>query len=160
MDRQQIIDELKQYFKTHELVGPNVYHKYNGDDRCFSVFRTDILHCLLIIRKELGKKITVNNWYWGGIFDERGFRDNLQPIAEERTLDRRLYLSGHVLGAAFDFHVEGMSSERVREWCKDNFRLFPCKIRLEHKLNGNIISWVHIDTKWFEDTPKVYLFSV
>ena len=162
MNRDQIIERLKNYFELYELVSPNVYNKYG--ESAWYVFRTDTLHCLLIIREKLDKPIHINNWYFAKpgerVFDERGYRDNLSNIAEEKTLDGVLYLSGHVLGCAFDFHINGMSSTSVRNWIVENGDLFPCKIRLERRLNGKPISWVHFDTKHSVNNPKVYLFDV
>ena len=158
MTRNNIIKELKNYFKIHELVGEEVYNKYK--DNSWFVFRTETLHCLLIIRKGLNVSITINDWFWGGIYDERGYRDNLQPITSEKTIDGILYLSGHPLGCAFDLIAKGMTAEKVREWIIDNKHLFPCKIRLEHLKKGKPISWTHFDTKYFEGNEKIYLFNV
>ena len=160
MSRSDVIKELKNYFQIYELVGPDVYRKH-GENAWF-VFRTETLHCLLIMRKGINKSFTVNTWFWDGIYDERGYRSNIQPIVEEKTLDGILYVSGHPLGCAFDFKVKDMSSDLVREWIVKNAASFPCKIRLEN-INiskGRSISWVHFDTKYYEQNPKVYLFNV
>ena len=158
MTRLEIIKGLKNYFAIHELVGPDVYFKYK--DNSWFVFQTDALHCLLIMREKIGKPFTINNWFWHGQYDERGFRDNLSHIFREKTFEDKLYLSGHVLGCAFDFKVKNMSSPEVRNWIVNNPNLFPCKIRLENRLNGKPISWVHFDTKYYEKNPKIYLFDV
>jgi len=156
MSRTEIIKELKNYFQIYELVGENVYNKYR--ENSWFLFRTETLHCLLIIRKGLDKSITVNDWFWGGIYDERGYRDNTQDILEEKTLDKVLYLSGHVLGCAFDLKIKDMSSERAREWIIKNEHLFPCKVRLEHRKNGKPISWLHFDTNTLKTIIKyIYL---
>lgn len=158
MTRADIIKDLKNYFAIYELVGKDTYEKHS--DNSWFVFRTEALHCLLIMREGIGLPFTVNDWYWGGRFDERGYRSNIQHIAKEKTLDGVLYLSGHPLGCAFDFKVKEMGSESVRTWIIENEDLFPCKIRLEHKKNGKPISWVHFDTKYYEKNPKTYLFNV
>jgi len=158
MSRDEIIKDLKNYFIIQELVGPNVYNKY-GDNSWF-VLQTDILHCLLIIREERGNPITVNNWHKNGQYDERGYRDNLSHIYYEKTLDNSLYLSGHVLGCAFDFTEKNISAQETRNWIFNNENLFPCKIRLEHRFNGKPISWCHIDTKHYESNNKVHFFDV
>lgn len=155
MNRSDIINELKPYFKPYELVSEAVYKKM-GDDS-WSCFRTETLLCLLIMRVGIDKPFHINNWYWGGNFDERGYRENISDIVKRKT---GLYLSGHVLGAAIDFHINGMSSDLVREWIVENEDMFPCKIRLEEKdAKGNPISWVHFDTIDYAKNPKVYLFD-
>jgi len=159
MTRFETINELKTYFKPYELVDKITYDKYGNESWQF--FHTDLLKSLLIIRKGLGKSITINDWYWGGHinwkgereeYDERGIRHNISPIVKNKTT---LYLSGHVLGMALDFDVKGMTAEEVRAWIVKNANLFPCKIRLE---DG--VTWCHLDVKETSTNPKVYLFNV
>ena len=96
----------------------------------------------------------------GGEFTQRGLRDNLTPIFKSKFENNRLYLSGHVLGMAIDFDVKGMTANEVRNWLAESDYLFPCKIRLERKLKGKFINWVHLDVKSQDKNPKVYLFDV
>ena len=156
--RQDIIDEAKKYFKIQELVSKTVYNAYG--EGSWALLQSDILMCLCLIRVGINKPIHVNNWDNGGVFDERGFRENISDIASRKTEQGKLYTSGHLLGMAIDFHINGMSSEKVRDWIVEHEDIFPCKVRLERKLNGKPISWVHIDTKYYDDNPKVYLFDV
>ena len=158
MERRQIIENLKVNFRIEELVSREVFHAYGED--AWALLDTDTLHVLMILRGYIDKPITINNWLWGGHFDERGFRENICDICKGKTDKGKLYTSGHVLGKAIDFHVDGLSSDLIREWMLDNMELFPCKIRLENELNGTPISWVHFDTKYYEKNPKVYLFNV
>ena len=109
----------------------------------------------MIVREGLNKPITVNNWHIGGRFEQRGLRDNTQPIVKDKTIKGKLYLSAHVLGKAVDFDVKGMTAQKVRQWIVDNHELFPCKVRLEDGVN-----WVHLDVISEEKNPKVYLFKV
>jgi hypothetical protein len=114
---------------------------------------------MYIIRKNLGKPITINNWYWNGKFSQRGLRTNVQQMFKNAFIRHVLYLSAHVLGRAVDFDVQGMKAQEVREWIVANEHLFPYKIRLEETINGKPITWVHLDTIFEEKNPKVYLFS-
>ncbi len=162
MTRDRIISELKHFFDIRELVGSRVYAKHGKESWMF--FDTDLLHCLLITRKGINKPFHVNNWHVSNsnqiVYDERGFRDNQQRLFKDKTLDGIMYLSGHVTGKAIDFKVDGMSSENVRRWIVANAKLYPCKLRLEHKMRGKIISWVHFDVYQIERHPKIYLFNV
>lgn len=158
MTRQQIISELQDYFKIHELVGSWTYRIHK--DRAWKFFSTEALHALLITRKGIGKPMTINNWKWGGRFSQRGLRTNMQNIFRQMFKSKRLYLSGHVLGEAFDFDVQGMSAESVRGWIIDHAYLYPMKIRLENLKNGKPINWVHLDTIQEDHNPEVYLFNV
>ena len=158
MERIEIITEVKKYFKLEELVSEAVYKKY-GETAWF-IFSTELLTCLLLVRVGIGKPITVNTWHVGGKFDERGYRENLSDIVLAKSTKEELYVSGHVLGIAVDFTVKGMTAPEVREWIVDNQDMFPCKIRLERSINGRLINWVHLDTKYYEENPKVYLFDI
>jgi len=169
MTRQEIITDLKPYFDIRELVEKKTYNKLG--DNAWSLFATEALHTLLILRKNLNRRITINDWKWNGSSQQRGHRSNLSQIVKDRTKRNILYLSGHPLGMAFDILVNGMEAEEVRNWIKENKDIFPYKIRLEHlhkdthpnsPTYGEMIpiSWVHIDVKYYEDNPKVYLFNV
>jgi len=160
MTRIEIIDKLQNYFGIYELVDRQVFETFGATSWQF--FDTDTLHTLLVIREGLGKPIHINNWKWNGNYQERGLRTNVGTISRRATNRGKMYLSGHVLGKAFDFKVEGMKSEDVRHWIEDNQELLPTKIRLEHiKLKtGRPITWVHFDTKFLDKNPKVYWFNV
>lgn len=162
MTRKEIIDGLSKYFGIYELVDKQVYETFG--ETAWQFLETEALHVLLVIRVGIGKPIDVNNWKWGGGYQERGLRTNVGSISSEKTRQGRLYLSGHVLGNAFDFKIQGMKSDDVRQWIVDNQDLFDddVKIRLENiKLStGKTISWVHFDTKYLDRNPKIYLFNV
>jgi len=158
MKRKEIIQNLKKYFIIQELVGPNVYNKHKNQS--WFVFDTSALHSLLLLREGIGKPFLINNWYWDGIYDERGFRDNIQFIFYGATLKKKMYLSGHVLGKAFDITITDMDAEFVRKWIVLHQDIFPCKIRLEHLKNGVPITWLHIDTCDYPENPKIYFFNV
>lgn len=160
MTRNEIIDKLSNYFGVYELVDKQVFETFG--ETAWQFFDTEALHTLLVIREGINKPIDINNWKWGGNYQERGLRTNVGNISKRATNRGKLYLSGHVLGKAFDFKIKGMKSEDVRFWIDDNQDLLPCKIRLEHiKLKtGNPISWVHFDVKQLQKNPKVYWFNV
>ena len=155
MDRYRIINQLKNYFEIYELVDESVYKK--DGQRAWRYFSTDLLHCLLIIRKELNKPITINDWFWNGQFSQRGLRHNLSDLVINKN---RPYLSAHMMGKAIDFDVKGMTAGEVRKWLYDNPHKMPCKIRLENRLKGQPINWVHLDIIDEKTNEKIYLFDV
>ena len=158
MNRFDVIKELKKYFKIYELVGPQTYKKHG--ERAWRFFSTDALLMLLITRENLKRPMTINNWFWGGPFSQRGLRTNIQNLFRQITKSFKLYLSGHVLGEAFDFDVEEMTAEEVRQWVLENQHRYPSKIRMEHLKNGKPINWVHMDAIQEEHNMKVHLFDV
>lgn len=157
MDSKQLYREFLDYFKLEEVFREDVLIQYGRNTNLLlSRFDPRLLETMVFIRKELGP-ITINNYLWGGDLDERGFRDNDGPMVRGKG---RPYLSAHVIGAAFDFDVEGMTANEVRAWLKDNSDKLPYKIRLERKYNGSYILWVHLDVCDEPDNPKVYEFDV
>lgn len=152
MNRNDIIKELGSYFDLQELVGPKEY----GRDKnlCWRYFRTELLHTLLVVRRDILKTpMTVNNWNAGGSFSQRGFRSNVSDIVKKKTVAGDLYISAHSLGCAVDFDAKGMSAEEARSKIISNKNLLPYPIRLE---NG--VTWVHLDTYDSGSGDKVTLF--
>ena len=158
MKREKIIIELKKYFRVQELVGKYTYKRHK--DRSWKFFSTEALHMLLILRVNIDRPITINTWHLGGKLSQRGLRSNLSNIFRQMFKSQKLYLSGHVLGEAFDLDVKTMSPREVRNWIQINKNLFPFKIRLEHLKGGKEINWVHIDCIQESHNPEVYLFNV
>jgi hypothetical protein len=147
--------KITDYFCIEELVDKMVFDKYG--QAAIKFIDKDILACLLVIREGIGFPMTVNNWKWGGRFSQRGLRHNMSALVKNK---KRVYLSAHIFGKAFDFDVQGMTAVEVRKWIVENADLFPCKVRLERNMNEKPISWVHIDTMSDGSKPKVYQFDV
>lgn len=139
-----------EYFELYELVSPEVYKKYG--ERAWVFIDPRLIDNLDWLRKELGVPITVNSWFWEGAFEQRGLRENTSSIVKGKTAKGVIYLSGHVLGMAADFDVEGMEAMDVRLWIIKNKRRLPHPIRLEDGVN-----WVHMDV--FDYGVKVYVFK-
>lgn len=139
-----------QYFQLYELVCPEVYNKFG--DRAWGFLDEKLLVTLDWIRRTLDRKITVNNWYNGGRFDERGLRCIQCKMVHDKCMQGQVYVSGHILGRAADFDVDGLEAGEVRVWLAANKDKLPYNIRLE-----NHVSWVHLDT---EDTgKKIHIFT-
>mgnify|MGYP003641594648 FL=1 len=162
MTRKEILDKIKEsgYFIIQELVGKEVYEKH-GDNSWF-VLSTELLETIYFIRHKKGQSMTVNTWHRGGRFKERGHRANIQHIVKSKTDKDILYTSAHPLGMGIDFTFKEEKAEDTRNWLLSIKDELPHKIRLEHRYasTGIPITWVHLDTKYFEQNPKVYLFNV
>jgi len=158
MTDEEIYKEIKEYFSIKELVSKAVYKKYGESAWKFMCPR--LLHTLLIIRKEVGKPITINNWHNGGVFSQRGLRSNVGSIFLSKFKKGRMYLSAHVMGRAIDFDIKGMTAPGVRNWLETIEDKLPYKIRLENEMNGKQISWVHLDMFWEEKNKDIYRFNI
>ena len=158
MSDEEIYKEIQKYFDIQEFVNKATYTKYGINAWQFLCPR--LLHTLLIIRKGLGKPITINNWHQGGKFSQRGLRTNIGQIVKGKTLKGMMYLSAHVMGKAVDFDVKGYKAEDVRDWISLNAEKLPYKVRLEQNMKGKPTTWCHMDVFYNKNNPKVYRFNV
>ncbi len=152
MTKQEIIQQLKNFFVIEELVCPDVVKKFG--EKAWGLFDKDILEALLWVRVNLGKKIIINTYKWGGKYSQRGLRCNLCSLVREKVLREELYVSAHILAKAFDYDVEGMTAEEVRQFLLQHTKDFPVKIRLEKG-----VGWVHMDTYDNGGLEKVSFFN-
>lgn len=146
MERQEIINKLKEYFRIGELVCDHVYAKFG--DRAWMFLSTELLHTLLVLRTEIiNEPIVVNT----ATMKQRGLRCNMCPLVKAKT---SVYMSAHCLGKAIDFHVPGKTAEQVRQLIKANADKLPYKIRLERDT-----SWVHLDVYDSGSKDKITMFK-
>lgn len=128
------------YFHLTELVCPDVYEKYG--DMAWLFLDEKIVVTLDSIRRMLNKPITINNWYEGGQFSQRGLRCNTCSLVKEKTLRNQIYLSAHVTGRAIDFSVQDLDSAEVAIWIAYNKAKLPYNLRIERETVG----WTHLDS--------------
>ncbi len=134
-----------EHFKIQELVDKPTYEKYG--ESAWMFFNPVALKTLDGIRDYFNKPITVNNWASGGNMDSRGLRSPNDNTGSKWGF--------HPKGNAFDFSVQGMTADEVREIIIEHQNEEPfCDItRME--IN---ITWVHIDFANV-DVDKIYLFK-
>ena len=147
MTRQQIISEVKKYFKINELVCDHIFNAKR--DGAWNFLDTDYLHALLVIRRDiLAAPMVCNN----GVSTQRGMRCNKCDIVRRKT---NVYISAHILGKAGDFTVSGMTAEEARRKIKASAALLPCPIRIEKD-----VDWLHFDVRSQDGySCKVYEFK-
>lgn len=155
MEINELICEVKQYFKIQELVSRAVYQKY-GEEKCWSLFRKETLECLLVIRRDILKVgLVCNDWVYGGKNHARGWRENTCTRCRNKTNSGIIYASAHVLGCAFDLVSAKMSADEMRKLIIENAYLLPHQVRLEAN-----VSWLHFDTCVLpNETKKVTTFT-
>lgn len=84
------------------------------------------------MREHYKRAITINNWYTGGSFRNRGFRPMTGNVGAK--------YSQHRFGRAVDLDVYGIPAEQVRNDIRSG--LFPEITCIEKDVN-----WVHIDVR-------------
>ena len=141
-----------EFFDLEEIVCKHVFDKFGVI--AWQFFDDRALRTIDFIRQRLNKRITVNNWHEGGSFSQRGFRCTQCQLIVDAVNDQRVYCTPHARGVAFDFDVEGLVAEEVRQWLIKNYGILPYAIRLE-----NHVSWVHMDTVDNNGQIKVLLFN-
>jgi hypothetical protein len=149
MNRDEIIREVKRFFDVTELVCDHTYAKWG--EKSWQFLDTDLLNCLLIIRRDIIKMPLYCN---GKSAHQRGLRCNRCELVKGKNF---VYLSSHVLGKALDLTcgVPSMTAEKMRQLIKQNAALLPCNIRIE----GGV-SWLHFDVlPQYGVNQKVYEFK-
>lgn len=137
MNRTELIQQLKPYFRIQELICPHCYNKFG--ESAWQFLSTELLSTLLILRtKVINKPITVNTWHNGGQFSQRGLRCNICELVKSKD---SIYMSQHCLGNAIDFNAKDMTSEEVNNKIRECADMFEYPVRLEANTDG----WSHID---------------
>jgi len=132
-----------QPFAIHELVDKETYSALG--ERSIWMLNPTALTGLLELRHALNKSITVNNWFWGGNLENRGYRSIYSNVGGK--------FSQHRVGNAFDINVEGMTPDQVYDFILDNYREFGITT-IEHKAFTR--TWTHIDFRYTGlDTIKI-----
>jgi len=102
------------YFDIQELVCQHVYDKYGLFS--WNFFDPRLIITLNTIRDRIGKPIYVNDWQIHGDKSQRGLRCPQCEIVKDYFEKGILYMSGHPLGKAADFEVQGLVAEEMRLW--------------------------------------------
>lgn len=141
------------YWDIKELVSPEVYRVWG--EAAWQFFDDEYLIDLDIIREEWGDTLIINNWAWGGNFNESGLRDNLCSIVRSK---KKLYLSGHVLAKGFDIKPQNGKHDKFWHFVLSLMRKGKLKklTRLEHFKHTP--TWCHIDGLTL--TGKTEVFTI
>jgi hypothetical protein len=129
-----------RYFKPQELVSSKVYSVWG--DNSYMFFSPQILQDLDLIREKWGKPIIINDWLWNGRYEQSGLRSNIDSIVIGK---KNLYLSGHVMGKAFDLKDSQGRTKDLYYFIKD--MLLNNKFKSFKRLESTerTPTWLHID---------------
>lgn len=120
-------------FCAEEFVPPRVFHAL-GAHRVLLVMDLRILITADAIRDYFGRRVTINNWKWGGDRTLSGFRPADTPIGA--------LWSQHKFGRAIDCLVDDVPAEEARQAILANRRRFPLITVIEDD-----VSWLHVDCR-------------
>ena len=147
MTREEILKDIKRFFDVDELVCDHTFSKWG--EKAWQFLDTDLLWCLLIIRRDIIKMPMYCN---SRSQHQRGLRCNMCQMVKSKT---SVYLSSHIFGKALDLSCPTMKAEKMRELIKANAHKLPCPIRIEKG-----VSWLHFDVcPQYGITEKVYEFT-
>lgn len=135
---------LPKFFKPFELVSKDIFDIYGIDS--YNFLAPELLETLDLIREFFESPIIVNNWHFGGSFQNRGYRHPFCRVGAR--------LSQHKFGRAVDFHSPVYDAHFVRGEILNNPNLFPHIYRMEKNVN-----WVHIDMHPDYKDNAIYLFN-
>lgn len=148
MTKQEVIKQLKPYFKISELVCPHTFQKFG--EKSWQFLNTELLETLLVLRtKVFNAPMAVNN---GSNFTQRGLRCNICQLPKDQTMKGSQYLSAHCLGSAIDCDVKGMTAEEARKKIAANQSMLPYPIRVERA-----VTWLHFDV--YNDGTTITKYS-
>ena len=155
MDRDKILAEIKKYFDIEELVCDHVLERWESNtERCWDFLDTGFLANLLAIRRDIIQKPMYCNNHKKGVH-QRGLRCNMCEMVKAKD---KPYLSGHVLGKAGDFSVEGADGVRKMDFVRQKIKMYPIALPIPLRMEAGV-SWLHIDVMPTPHGEKVYEFN-
>ncbi len=136
-------------FHIKELVSKKVYDYYTpryGENFLWGIFSDDIKYDLDYIaiewRKIHNSGVIINDWMWGGQYQQSGLRSNVDSIVANKNTP---YLSGHVLALAFDMKPQ---NKKYKEFFNFVYNLIKTKkLKCIKRLEDfkHTPTWVHGD---------------
>jgi hypothetical protein len=132
MTKSETIRKASKYFRIDELVCEHTLERFGVG--AWKFLNAQALETLLVLRTKILKVPFIINTKAA---HQRGLRCNLCPLVKDKKTQ---YLSGHVLGCAFDVLSKEMTAAQMRTLIVQNKDLLPYPIRMEAG-----VTWLHFD---------------
>ena len=138
-------------FQFHELFSSRICTSYS-ESFLLKLLDRRLIEILEELRSDFGAPITVNNWYYGGNLQYRGFR----PMS---TSVGALY-SQHKFGRAIDFSLEHLTPAEIHDHILQNrnARKFMELGLTRLESHAYTPTWVHFDLA-FTGLDEIYVFN-
>jgi hypothetical protein len=136
--------QLSPHFSAAELFNRRMVMDFGYNVTWFIDAR--LIDYLEFIRSRFGV-VHVNDWYWGGSYDARGFRASYQMEGAS--------MSQHRYGRAVDTTFASVTPQEVREDIKTNWKALykPLGVTcIEDEIN-----WVHTDMRHIPDQKELLI---
>ncbi len=125
------------FFKTQEFVPKKIYEQFGESSNWFVDPRLRKL--ANFVRTFFGKSVTINNWAWGGQFDQSGFREPASTTGAP--------LSQHRFGRAMDIKIAGMTPREVYNAILANEKVFmDAGLTCMENIDATP-TWTHLDMR-------------
>lgn len=129
--------DWKDYnFNLKEFVDPKTYAKWGVS----SIWQIDVrlVPIAQVLRDHYGP-VRINDWAWGGKYQDSGYRPKDCKIGAA--------LSQHRRGCAIDVKIKGVLSREVRAYIRENFDKTFKPLGLT-TIEKDTKGWVHLDTRY------------
>jgi hypothetical protein len=104
-------------FNLQDFVHPSAFNSM--DDKGLSLLHPDLIDSTQKLREHLKVPMIINNWNYGGTFQNRGWRPQNSKVGAAKSL--------HKKGAAIDFHSPDLKMKdlfvlvwNARQWIVEN----------------------------------------
>lgn len=134
-------------FEIYELIPKELYDMLGQNSwLAWSMFDENLLRGIDWLADRYSPKdpVTINNWYWGGAFNQSGLR----------TVGSEYYspTSQHSIGKAADLKFKTITADEIREDLRQ-LKYVPLITRVELD-----VDWLHVDTK-HAGKNEIYFFK-
>lgn len=128
---------VSKNFNIVEFIPQEIYTRYG--DSAIRFINKDLIKIAQFIRDRFNNTVVINDWYYGGVYNESGFRTPDSNTGAN--------LSAHKRGMAIDIKIEGYSSEYIRQDIIQNYDVYR-----EYGVTAielDTVGWVHISVENF-----------
>lgn len=134
---------INDYFDLREFVDQETWNQFGEKSIWFIDQR--LIDGVTLIRKEMQRPITINNWHKLGKFEYRGLRPKNCSVGAEN--------SQHKYGRAVDISVLGMTTGQVYQWVANNWTTLGINKYFTTIENIQYTkTWLHLDCRNTGDT--------